>query len=177
MTTKAVSKYWLQRQFEVFREDYDLWSFNGGEKGTKKWSTLSHNGVMFPPEYIPHKVPLIYEGTPIYLDPVNEEMATIYAKYIESDYVKNKTFNKNFWNDWKKMLTNGTITSLELCDFRKIYEHILVSKRAKTEDERLEDKKAEEKYKIAIVDGKEQPVGNFRVEPQEYLSDAVVIPN
>ena len=28
----------------------------------------------------------------------------MYAKYIDTEYIENRTFNKNFWNDWKKNL-------------------------------------------------------------------------
>jgi hypothetical protein len=27
-----------------------------------KWEVLEHNGVLFPPEYIPHGLPIQYEG-------------------------------------------------------------------------------------------------------------------
>jgi len=37
-----------------------------------KWSTLVHNGPMFFPLYIPHNVPLIYDGKAIILPPLAE---------------------------------------------------------------------------------------------------------
>ena len=46
--------------------------------------TLEHNGVLFPPDYEKHDVPVIYNGKKIVLDEKAEEYATIYAKYIES---------------------------------------------------------------------------------------------
>lgn len=137
----------------------------GGAK--RKWTTLEHNGVMFPPEYEKHNVPVIYNGQEIILEKDAEEAATLYAKYIETDYVKSKIFNKNFWNDWKKILgKNRIIQSIDDCDFRLIYNYLLDKKEAKKslpkDDSTKED---EEKYKFAIVDGKQQPVGNFRIEP------------
>lgn len=152
-----VSYYWLVKQFG----------------GKKKWKTFYHNGVLFPPEYIPHKIPIIYNNEKVYLSPEAEEIATLYAKCYDTEYVKNKTFNKNFWGDWKKILGKNTIIkSLEDCDFKLIYQHILdnklllknMSKEEKEEKKRIKDK-LEEKYKVAIVDGKPQSVGNFRVEP------------
>ena len=152
-----ITEYWLNIQFG----------------GKYKWSTFRHNGVIFPPEYIPHKIPIIYQGKNIYLKPKAEEYATLYARYTESEYIKNNKFNKNFWKDWKKTLGPDTeIKSLEDCDFKLIYNHILQKKeeqKAKTKEmkEKEKEQKAiiEKKYKTAIVDGKEQPVGNFRVEP------------
>jgi len=152
---------------KYFLAAYLLYKQFGGAK--KKWTTLEHNGVLFPPEYEPHRVPVIYQGREIVLDEKSEEIATLYAKYIETDYVKNKTFNKNFWNDWKKYLGDDhEIKSLEDCDFSLIYQHILDEKERKkvtSHEEKEKRKQEEEKYKYAIVDGKKQKVGNFRVEP------------
>lgn len=137
----------------------------GGSK--KKWTTLEHNGVLFPPEYTKHNVPVIYDGVDIILDKDAEEAATLYARYIESDYVKNSVFRNNFWQDWKKLLgKNHTITNFNKVDFRKIYDHILQQKEQKKLVPSSKESAEEiEKYKTAIVDGRPQPVGNFRIEP------------
>ncbi len=151
--TKLLMNYWVLNQL-------------GGAK--KKWTTLEHNGVMFPPEYIQHFTPVIYQGKKIVLDKDAEEYATLYAKYIETDYVKSKVFNKNFWSDWKLLLGDDhQIQNLADVDFGLIYDYLLQQKEEKKLHPEDKEKKlaAEEKYKYAIVDGKEQPVGNFRVEP------------
>jgi len=152
-----LTKYWLEKQFEINHYNNII----GGNK--KKWNTLEHNGVMFPPEYQKHNIPIIYKNEKIILDKDNEEIATLYAKYLETEYVKNKIFNKNFWEDWKKILGNEyKIQSLNDCDFKLINEYIIKQKQDKISSENLLDAN---KFKIAIVDGKEQPVGNFRIEP------------
>jgi DNA topoisomerase-1 len=38
------------------------------------WTTLSHQGVTFPPPYVPHGVKLLYESVPIDLSPEEEEV-------------------------------------------------------------------------------------------------------
>jgi DNA topoisomerase I len=44
-------------------EDYRWWEAeNANEDGTVKWNTLEHNGVYFPPEYVPHNVKMKYNG-------------------------------------------------------------------------------------------------------------------
>ncbi len=149
--------------------------FGGKANDEAKWSTFSHNGVLFPEPYVPHNVPLIYSGKKIILDPESEEYATIYAKFLDTEYVKNKVFNKNFFADWKPILKKGgrgEITDLEKCDFSLIVDHILKYKEAKAnmskeEKDKLKEQKDkyEEKFKVALVDGKEQPTGNFRIEP------------
>ena len=151
-----------------FKTKYVLYSQLGGAP-KYKWKTLSHNGVLFPPEYIKHNIPVIYNGEKIILDKSQEEVATLYSKYIDTEYVKNRIFNQNFWNDWRRFLgREHIIQSLQGCDFRLIYDYILQSKEEKkklTESMKEEKAEMEEKYKYASVDGKVQPVGNFRVEP------------
>lgn len=147
---KYLARYWVYNQ----------------TGGRNKWRTFEHNGVMFAPLYIPHKVPIIYNGEEIVLCPLAEEYATIYAKYIDTEYIKISDFNKNFWNDWKKILgSNSPIKSLENCNFDRIYKHILKEKEHKQQISKEERDILEKKYRIAIVDGKEQPVGNYKMEP------------
>ena len=156
--------------------NYFVYNQFGGKKNNQaKWKTFSHSGVLFPEPYRSHGIPLIYDGKQIKLDPESEEYATIYAKFTETEYVKNSVFRKNFFNDWKQILKkNGftQITDLEKCNFKLILEHILKYKEAKknlSKEDKLKEKekkdKFEEKFKVAMVDGKEQPTGNFRIEP------------
>ena len=98
----------------------------------QKWQTLKHNGVLFPPDYQPHSIPVYYDGKPVKLDPEQEEVATMYASMLESDYIQKKQFNENFWAAWKELLgKNHTIKSLAKCDFSKIWEHLLTEKETK----------------------------------------------
>jgi DNA topoisomerase I len=45
-----------------------------GSDGGKKWTTLEHNGVIFPPPYKPHGVKMLYNGKPVDLTPEQEEV-------------------------------------------------------------------------------------------------------
>ena len=135
----------------------------GGAK--YKWTTLSHNGVMFPKEYVKHDVPVIYNGQSIILNIEAEELATLYAKYIETEYVTNKIFLKNFWNDWKGYIKDDRIQSLDGVDFSLIYQHSQKQKELSKVETKTQNKLDEEKFKFATVDEKPQPVGNFRIEP------------
>ena len=40
---------------------------------------LEHAGVLFPPEYEPHGVKMLYHGVPVDLTPEEEEVATFFA--------------------------------------------------------------------------------------------------
>jgi DNA topoisomerase-1 len=153
-----LSKYFLLSQF--------------GGKDKVKWKTLQHNGVMFPPAYVPHNIPVKVRGASTKLSPLAEEYATLFAKYLDSEYMKNNHFKRNFWKDWKPTLKNTTVTSLEDCDFSDIYKHLQKQKEklanlSKEEKQRIKEikEKMSAKYKTAIVDGVQQPVGNFRMEP------------
>lgn len=159
----------------TYTQSYEYSTEQSSIGGAYKWKTLEHNGVLFPPEYEKHNIPVTYKGKNIILDKLAEEYATIYARYTETEYIKNRIFNKNFWKGWKKMLSEDTaniIKNLEDCDFSKIYDYLVDEKEkrkelAKEEKEKIKEEKdkIEEKYKVAYVDGEEQPVGNFRIEP------------
>ncbi|XP_055823294.1 DNA topoisomerase 1 alpha-like [Solanum dulcamara] len=144
---------------------------NSGEG--QKWTTLEHNGVIFPPPYKPHGVNMLYKGKPVDLTPEQEEVATMYAVMLDTEYLTKQQFKENFMNDWRKILgKNHVIQKLEECDFTPIYEWHQREKEKKkqmsTEEKkalREEKLKQEEKYMWAIVDGVKEKVGNFRVEP------------
>lgn len=145
------------------------------ESGDKeaKWSTLEHAGVLFPPEYQPHGVQMLYDGQKVNLTPEQEEVATFFAVMLETDYMKKPVFLKNFWDGFQKVLGKGhVIRSLEKCDFRPIYEHHMKAREeqknmSKPDKDAIKAEKQEKeaKYVTAKVDGKVEQVGNFRVEP------------
>ncbi|KAL7249205.1 hypothetical protein ACSBR1_011371 [Camellia fascicularis] len=139
----------------------------------QKWTTLIHNGVIFPPPYKPHGVKMLYKGQKVDLTPEQEEVATMFAVMLDTDYMNKPKFKENFMNDWRKILgKKHVIQRLDDCDFTPIYEWHQKEKEKKkqmsTEEKkalREEKLKQEEKYMWAIVDGLKEKVGNFRVEP------------
>lgn len=46
-----------------------------GSGGGQKWTTLEHNGVIFPPPYKPHGIKMLYNGQPVSLTPEQEEVS------------------------------------------------------------------------------------------------------
>ncbi|KAL1209646.1 DNA topoisomerase 1 alpha [Cardamine amara subsp. amara] len=141
--------------------------------GQKKWTSLEHNGVIFPPLYKPHGIKILYKGKPVDLTTAQEEVATMFAVMKETDYYTKPQFRENFWNDWRALLgKKHVIQKLDDCDFSPIYEWHLEEKEKKkqmsTEEKKAlkeEKLKQEEKYMWAVVDGVREKVGNFRVEP------------
>ena len=167
-------------------EEYRWWEDTAKGDGSKKWDTLEHNGVVFPPEYVPlpKNVKLIYDGTPVTLQPEAEEAATFYGSMLNSTHnVENPTFNKNFFEDFTAILDKTghgkdkdgktvKIKKFEKCDFKPIFEHFDADRAAKkalpaAEKKALKAEKdaAEAEYMFCMWDGRKQKVGNFRVEP------------
>lgn len=75
--------------------------------GSKKWDTLAHGGVMFPPPYqpLPSSVKMLYDGKPIDLPPESEEVATFFAAMLDTEHAQNDVFQSNFFKDWQDILT------------------------------------------------------------------------
>lgn len=167
-------------------DEYRWWEDPGKSDGTKKWDTLEHNGVVFPPEYepLPKHVKLIYDGIPVTLHKDAEEIATFYGSMLNSTHnIENPTFNKNFFEDFSVVLDKTghgkdkdgntvKIKKFEKCDFKPIFEWF-DTERAKKKFLSAAEKKvlkaekdaAETQYMHCMWDGRKQKVGNFRVEP------------
>lgn len=92
------------------------------------WTSLRHKGVMFARPYEPHGIPLKYNGAMVDLTPEEEEVATLFAALMNNtECFKNKTFRKNFFEDWRAILAKRGglgIETLELCDFSDIHGHL-----------------------------------------------------
>ena len=150
----------------------------GGTRGNKKWKTLIHNGVLFYPEYQSHNIPIKYDSEPIYLNPDAEEFITYYVNKRFDKY-RNDRFNRNFFNDWKKLLSHELkkrITEFSRCNFDDIKRYVELTSEQKSEirktiskEDRESKKKKNElskdKYTFAMVDGSKQAIDNFLVEP------------
>ncbi|KAJ1937167.1 DNA topoisomerase 1, partial [Linderina pennispora] len=159
--------------------DYKWW-LDEKDGSSEKWHTLEHNGVMFPPDYVPHGVPLIYRKKEIRLVPEAEEVATFFAAVVDGDHGNNPVFQKNFFTDFKEILDRTMpkhpIKDFKHCDFTLIRAHLdeQSAKRkalSKEEKERikLEKQAIEEKFKFCLMDGRREKVGNFRIEPPDLF--------
>ena len=167
-------------------EEYRWWEDPTKGDGTKKWTTLQHQGVVFPPPYepLPKNVRMMYDGKPVTMHPDAEEIAGFFGTMLHSTHnVENPTFQKNFMDDFTKKLkeTGGAkdrdgnkvnIKDFAKCDFRPIFEHFDSQREAKkalpgAEKKRIKAEKdeAEAPYMYCMWDGRKQKVGNFRVEP------------
>lgn len=167
-------------------EEYRWWEDPTKSDGTIKWTTLEHNGVVFPPPYepLPQDVKMKYDGIPVTLEPEAEEVAGFFGSMLNSTHnVENPTFQKNFFMDFQDILkkTGGAkdpqgnpveIKEFAKCDFRPIFDYYEMKRAEKrnlpaAEKKRLKAEKeaAEAPYMYCLWDGRKQKVGNFRIEP------------
>lgn len=161
-------------------ERYKWWE-KENDDDTVKWTTLKHNGVIFPPAYepLPSHVKLYYDGKSVDLPPQAEEVAGFFAALLQSDHAKNPVFQKNFFHDFIEVLNenggtkNGIeIESFDKCDFTKMFDYFEIQKEQRKQlsqqekkQLRMEREKFEEPFKFCELDGRKEQVGNFKIEP------------
>ena len=102
------------------------------EFNMSKFTTLTHNGPIFPPEYEVKGFKLANEE----LSPLAEEMMWHYAAKRDTDYVKIERFNKNFYSCLKPELT----ANQQLLEFPKDYKKLIDDMFNK--NQRLKEQKA-----------------------------------
>ncbi|NXI57306.1 TOP1M topoisomerase, partial [Chloroceryle aenea] len=156
--------------------DCRRWEEEKKEDGVK-WTQLEHRGPYFAPLYepLPDDVQFYYDGKPLKLSLATEEIATFYAKMLDHEYTTKETFQKNFFNDWRKEMTSteqDIIKDLDKCDFREIHKYFVDKSEArkalsKEEKQKLkaEADKIQEQYGYCILDGHREKIGNFKTEP------------
>ncbi|VDP05457.1 unnamed protein product, partial [Heligmosomoides polygyrus] len=168
-----------QRRKKKQEEPEDVWEWWKEEKKPAgvKWNSLHHKGPLFaaPYERLPENVKFKYDGKVRLEYCEAEEVATFYAKMLEHEYTTKDAFNKNFFRDWRKMMTPAErelITDLSKCDFRQMavyFKEQTELRKAMSKEEKNKIKEAKEAeakiYGVAIIDGHRQKVGNFRIEP------------
>jgi hypothetical protein len=105
------------------------------KKGDTRWETLAHNGPMFPEPYVPHGIPLYYEGKPFALNAEEEEVVNSFAVMRETAYYTQPEFRKNFFREMMKVLSKRgvehPIKDLDLCDFDAMWADFSAKRMAK----------------------------------------------
>jgi DNA topoisomerase-1 len=140
-----------------------------------KWETLVHNGPLFPPEYEYKQFDIRIAGADYTLSPLAEEMVYAWAQKHNTDYIKDKLFQKNFWSSLKPELEPKFLQHTkfpEEWDFSNIINYIEQQKELKKlktkeqkEAEKLEKEKLREQYGYAVLDGQKIALGAYMIEP------------
>jgi DNA topoisomerase I len=151
----------------------------------RKWMTLEHRGVAFPPEHHLRGISISIAGEKFPLNQEQEELVYAWAKKKDTHYVRDPVFQSNFLVDFKKLLPERLrdISSIADIDFSEAFALVEQEKRMKeAEKERIRNLPKDERKKIriarkseldklkafygkALIDGMEVDVANWLVEP------------
>lgn len=178
-----------QRDDDEDDDEYKWWKAKmeeeaaDGDDDGPKWTTLQHSGVLFPPEYepLPPNVKLKYDGKPLDLPPEAEEVAGFFAALVETEHAADPVFRENFFRDFLGVLAEfpsknkvkiDPENGMDRLDFSDMHQHFEIEKEKKKAMTKEEKKKVKEErdalekpYKTCLIDGREEIVGNFRLEP------------
>ncbi|KAF3696979.1 DNA topoisomerase 1 [Channa argus] len=161
------------------KEEEEKWKWWEEERYTdgSKWRFLEHKGPVFAPLYepLPDKVKFYYDGKPMKLNSLAEEVATFFAKMLDHEYTTKDIFRKNFLKDWRKEMTSeekSKITDLNKCDFSEMNDYFKAQSEARKQMSKEEKQKIKEEnerllqeYGFCIMDNHKERIGNFRTEP------------
>ncbi|UKK02257.2 DNA topoisomerase I [Theileria orientalis] len=168
-TMEPINRWW-----EEIDDDMD---YNKGleyESKSSHWKYLEHNGMIFTPEYVPHNVPIKVKGETIYLPPHIEEIATMWAQSIGTNYETSEIYCKNFWGVFAgKFDKEHAIRKCKLSDvdFSLIKNHLEEEKQKKKDNKEFykakqqEDAKREYRFNYALVDWIREKVSSNKLEP------------
>ncbi|XP_049962633.1 DNA topoisomerase I, mitochondrial isoform X1 [Schistocerca serialis cubense] len=160
-------------------EQQEVWKWWEEEKHTdgRKWTFLEHKGPVFAPPYerLPPDVKFYYDGEEMALSEEAEEVATFYARMLDHDYTTKEVFNKNFFKDWRKVMTEkerAKITDLSKCNFKHMHAYFVAKSEERKNMSKEEKKKIKEQneeitkiYGFCVCDGHKEKIGNFKIEP------------
>ena len=163
-------------KLEEARKAFKWWEAPDLPEGIN-WQYLENAGMVFAPAYIPHNIPMSYNGEVIILTPEQEEMATFYASIPEDGpQLGNEQtriiFQNNFFDTFKQSFPSNNVKDFKKCDFTLIKQHLELQKnlkKASTNEEKQHKKNDKEllqlQYGYALVDGRLEKVGNYNMEP------------
>ena len=160
-------------------EEEEVWRWWEEKKYAdgRKWTTLDHKGPVFDPGYtpLPDNIHFFYNNERMKLSVEAEEVMTFYAKMLDHDYTKKDVFNANFFNDWRKFMSDAErtkIKDLKKCDFAKVFDYfkkISEERKLMTKEEKKaikeENLKIKKEFGFCMWDGHKQPIGNYKIEP------------
>merc|ERR1719431_1058503 len=173
--TKKMTK--KEKEAEAEKQVWKWWEEDEQLPEGVKWRSLEHKGPQLAPEYerLPKSVRFWYGGQVMKLSEETEECAGFYGRMLDHDYTTKEVFKKNFFKDWRKIMSDKekeTIRDLQKCDFSEINEHfkkVSEERKARSKDEKKAEKENNERiveeYGFCMMDGHKERIGNFRIEP------------
>jgi DNA topoisomerase-1 len=162
-------------------EEVEVWKWWEEKEKKKddgtKWQFLQHKGPLFAADYepIPKDVRFYYDGKKMRLSRETEEVATFYGRMLDHDYTTKEVFNTNYFKCWRKVMTEEekeTIKDLSKCNFKEIdahYKKVSEQRKGRGKEERKGEREKNEaiqkEYGFCLIDGHNEKIGNFRIEP------------
>ncbi|GAW81450.1 topoisomerase I [Plasmodium gonderi] len=167
-------------------EPINRWWEKIDDQTDAQWHYLEHRGLIFPPPYVQHNIPIFYKSIKIELNEKAEELATYWCSVIGSDYCTKEKFILNFFRTFictlekdniirqenENKLKKGDISNFKFLDFMQIKDHLIKlreEKLNKTKEEKEEEKKirAEKElpYTYALVDWIREKISSNKAEP------------
>ena len=119
------------------------------------------------------------------LSELAEETAGFYGRMLDHDYTTKEMFNKNYFKDWRKMMTEKEkekIRDLSKCDFSEIneyYKKFSEDRKNRSKEEKKAEKEKNQEladhYGFCTIDGHKEKIGNFRIEPPGLFRGELLI--
>ncbi|XP_031826533.1 DNA topoisomerase 1-like [Nomia melanderi] len=139
-----------------------------------EWKSLEYEGPWIAPPYdpLPSDVKLYYNGEEQDLDKEAEELATLYAKVLNSKYTTDSTFDDNFFLEWRGVMNEDEkkqILKLKKCDFSKIQEHLKREETTRKEREKEEEEKITLEHGFCTLNGKKEKLASFKIGQPDLL--------
>lgn len=139
---------------------------------------LFHNGILIP-KYEPKGFHMLFKDKKIDLKPEQEEMAVAWARKLGTEYVEDKVFIKNFFDDFCKALEIEKASPNDF-NFSEIIKFVEKERETKLNMPKEEKKKLaaerkvireanKEKYGYAVIDGERVELGNYMAEPSSIF--------
>ena len=166
-TKAGTSKRGVKKEEDVV---WKWWEEEKKDDGTK-WKFLQHKGPQFAPSYepLPSHVRFYYNGKVMKLSPSTEEVATFYGKMLDHDYTTREVFNRNFFKDWRNVMTEDErerLRDLSKCDFTEIDAHfksVSEQRKNRSKEERKAEKERNEalikEFGFCTIDGHDEKIG------------------
>ncbi|XP_039619433.1 DNA topoisomerase I, mitochondrial isoform X1 [Polypterus senegalus] len=169
-------------------ECWRWWEEDKYEDGVK-WKFLEHAGPFFPPAYepLPKDVKFFYDGELVSLSLEAEEVAGFFAHMLNHEYTTKEIFRCNFFNDWRKVMTEDEkmkIVDLNKCDFTEMANYFTAKTEARKNCSKEEkqvlseschptvtnkikevNQKITDQFGYCLMDHHREKIGNFRIEP------------
>lgn len=163
------SSQWWNTPLDLSKEDDD----------EKNWTYLEHHGVQFPAEHVAKGVTIEFDGKPLKLTPLQEEMAYYWCQTLGSEWEHKPEYRGNFARQFSILLGDPKYSVLEKFNFKGVTELIEERKQQRAaenekrkelsnhEKKRLKQEKAEKdsKYGFALLDYSREKIGGYTIEP------------